>query len=282
MKLLLIAAVLYVGVAAALYFAQTWLIFPGVGLPTSRLDGPLGPERLEVETPDGARLHGMVFRADGEADLVIGFGGNAQDAEMLAHDLEGQMPGRHIGVFHYRGYGPSTGRPSERALLADTLLIHDVLVDRLQPRRVFAAGFSLGTAMAAYLSRQRAVAGVLLVTPFDSIEAVAKQAYFWLPVGLLLKHRFQSVEFMRDNPTPAAVIAAEHDGVVKPARTEALVKHLDNLVFRVTISDGSHSSVYALPAYEDALQEAFDALDQAIRDRVFDEPVPADRAAASD
>jgi pimeloyl-ACP methyl ester carboxylesterase len=263
MKLLLIVAVLYVGIAAALYFAQTWLIFPGVGLPTSGLDGPLGPERLEIETYDGARLHGMVFRADGEADLVIGFGGNAQDAEMLAHDLQGQMPGRHIGVFHYRGYGPSTGRPGEQALLADALLIHDMLVDRLRPRRVFAAGFSLGSAVAAYLSAQRVLAGVLLVTPFDSIEAVAKQTYFWLPVGLLLKHKFRSVEFMRDNPTPAAVISAEHDGVVKPARTEALVRQLDNLVFRVMIEDGSHSSLYALPAYEDALDAAFAALDRA-------------------
>ena len=277
MKLLLIIAVVYVGIVATLYFAQTWLIFPGIGLPMSRLDGPLGPERLEIATADGARLHGMVFPAEDGADLVIGFGGNAQDADMLAHDLEGQLPGRHIGVFHYRGYGPSTGRPSEQALLADALLIHDTLIDRLRPRRVFAAGFSLGSAVAAYLSQQRSLAGVLLVTPFDSIEAVAKQTYFWLPVGLLLKHKFQSIEFMRDNPTPAAVISAEHDTVVKPVRTEALVKRLDNLVFRVTIGDGSHSTLYALPAYEEALLEAFDALDRAARH----EPVPAGRAAAS-
>jgi alpha-beta hydrolase superfamily lysophospholipase len=278
MKLLLILGILYVGIAAALYFAQTWLIFPGTGLPTSRLDGPLGPERLEIETEDGARLHGMVFRADGDADLVIGFGGNAQDAEMLAHDLQAQMPGRHIGVFHYRGYGPSTGRPGEQALLADALLIHDTLVDRLRPRRVFAAGFSLGSAVAAYLSAQRALAGVLLVTPFDSIEAVAKQTYFWLPVGLLLKHKFRSAEFMRDNPTPAAVISAEHDGVVKPARTEALVRRLDNLVFRVMIQDGSHSSLYALPAYEDALDAAFAALERAAAEA----SASAARQAASD
>jgi uncharacterized protein len=277
MKLLLTIALVYVGIAATLYFAQTWLIFPGIGLPMSRLDGPLGPEHLEIETADGARLHGMVFPAEDGADLVIAFGGNAQDAEMLAHDLEGQLPGRHIGVFHYRGYGPSTGTPSEAALLADALLIHDTLVDRLRPGRVFAAGFSLGSAVAAYLSQQRSLAGLLLVTPFDSIEAVAKQTYFWLPVGLLLKHKFQSIEFMRDNPTPAAVISAEHDTVVKPVRTAALVKRLDNLVFRVTIGDGSHSTLYALPAYEEALLEAFDALDRAARR----EPLPASRAAAS-
>lgn len=267
MKLILILALIYVGITATLYLAQTWMLFPGTTLPMSRMDGPLGPERLELVTPDGARLHGMVFEAEGDADLVIGFGGNAQDAEMLAHDLAVQLPGRHVGVFHYRGYGPSTGSPSERAVLADALLAHDALIERLQPERVFAAGFSLGSAVAAYLSKERPLAGVLLVTPFDSIEAVAKETYFWLPVGLLLKHKFKSIEFMTDNPTPAAVIAAEDDTVVSPARTEALVEALDTLVFRVTIEDGTHNTIYSLPAYETALLQAFAALEQAAEER---------------
>lgn len=263
MKLILILLVVYVGIAGLLYVAQDFLIFPGTGLPMSRMDGPLGPERLEVRTQDDATLHGMVFVAEGATDLVIGFGGNAQDAEMLAHDLTGQVPGRHVGVFHYRGYGPSTGRPSEQALLADALLIHDLLVERLQPRRVIAAGFSLGSAVAAYLSKHRPLAGVLLVTPFDSIEAVAKETYFWLPVGLLLRHKFPSIRFMIDNPTPAAVIAADQDQIVRPRRTDALVEHLDNLVFRITIEGGSHNTLYSLPSYEEALEAAFAALDQA-------------------
>ena len=75
--------------------------------------------------------------------------------------------------------------------------IHDALVERLSPDRTFAVGISLGSAVAAWLSKQRPLAGIVLVTPFDSIEAIAKETYFWIPVGLLLRHRFPSVEYMR-------------------------------------------------------------------------------------
>ncbi len=110
------------------------------------------------------------------------------------------FPDVNVVVFHYRGFGPSTGRPSEAALLADVLAIYDTIVARIRPARVYAIGISLGSAIAAYLSKERPLAGVLLVTPFDSVEAIAKESYFWVPVGLLLRHRFPSAAFMDWQP----------------------------------------------------------------------------------
>ena len=210
---------------------------------------------------DGAELQGMLLRAPFEdADLLIGFGGNAQDAELLAQDLAANFPHLHVAVFHYRGYGPSTGKPGEAALLADALTIHDALKERLRPRRSFAIGISLGSAVAAYLSKERPIAGLILITPFDSIEAIAKEVYFWVPVGLLLRHRFATADFMADNLTPVAVIAAEHDRVVRPERTRALVAQLPNLVFHRVLDGAAHNTLYLLPIYQDALKAAFAAV----------------------
>ena len=218
MSLLALLGLGYVGVVGLLYVFQTWLIFPGAHLPSQRLDSPRQPERLELAVGDGAILHGMRFSgARPDADLLIGFGGNAQDAEMLGQDLASDFPELDVVVFHYRGFGPSTGKPSEATLLADALAIYDAMVARLEPARTFAIGISLGSAIAAYLSKERSLAGLLLITPFDSVEAIAKESYFWVPVGLLLRHRFPSGAFMTDNPTPVAVIAAAGDRVVKPA-----------------------------------------------------------------
>jgi predicted alpha/beta hydrolase family esterase len=125
---------------------------------------------------------------------------------------------------------------------------------------VYAIGISLGSAVAAYLSKERPLAGVLLVTPFDSVEAIAKESYFWVPVGLLLRHRFPAIAFMTDNPTPTAVIAAADDRVVKPHHTEALLARLDNLVFQATLPNAGHETLYELPAYKTTLQAAFAAL----------------------
>jgi pimeloyl-ACP methyl ester carboxylesterase len=214
-------------------------------------------------------LHGMLFapREGGFAGLLIGFGGNGQDADELGQDLAARFPSLHVAVFHYRGYGPSSGRPSERAVLADALLIHDELTARLQSATVLAYGVSLGTGVAAYLAKERSLDGAFLITPYDSIEAVAKEGYPWLPVGPLFKHRFPSVEFLQDDPTPIAIIAAELDQVITPARTEALRAVISNLVFDDTIEDASHAGLYSMPAFDKAVAEAFEALKAAIRAR---------------
>ncbi len=263
MKLLVILVMAYAGIAALLYLAQTWLLFPGAGRPSSPLVHPRAPERLVLPSSDGrARLHGMLFGAPagGGADLVIGFGGNGQDAEILAQDLAADFPDQQVAVFHYRGYGPSTGRPGEAALLADALAIHDTLTLRLRPPRCFAIGISLGSAVAAYLSQARALAGILLVTPFNSVAAIAKEAYFWLPVDLLLRHRFATVDFMAGNSTPVAVIAAGRDQVVRPERTRALIERVSNLVYHQVLEDAAHNSLHQLPIFEQALEAAFLAL----------------------
>jgi uncharacterized protein len=261
MNLLAILGLGYAGVVVLLYLLQTSLIFPGTHLPSQRLDIPRQPERLQLPAGDGATLHGIWFAgARPEADVLIGFGGNAQNAEGLGQDLASDFPDVNVVVFHYRGFGPSTGRPSEAALLADALAIYDTIVARIRPARVYAVGISLGSAIAAYLSKERPLAGVLLVTPFDSVEAIAKESYFWVPVGLLLRHRFPSAAFMTGNATPTAVIAAAEDRVVKPRRTKALTDRLENLVFEATVQGAGHETLYQLPAYATILQAAFRAL----------------------
>src|SRR5919109_3397698 len=249
-KLLVALALAYAGVVTALYLAQRSLIFPGARMQSMRLDQPRAPERLELATADGDVLGGMLFRAAmSHTDLVIGFGGNMQDAEVLGQDLAARLPQTDVVVFHYRGYGPSTGRPSEAAVFADALAIYDAMVERLRPERTFAVGISLGSGIATYLSKQRGLAGMILVTPFDSIEAIAKEHYPWVPVGLLLHQRFASVEYMQANQTPVALIAAEGDRVVRPQRTAALRRRIPNLVFDRTLAGATHATLYDLPTY---------------------------------
>lgn len=263
-KLLVVLVAGYGLMVTVLYVAQRSLIFPGARRVSVPLDQPRTPERLELTTAGGEVLHGMLFRGSpGATDLVIGFGGNAQDAEVLGQDLAARLPEVDVVVFHYRGFGSSTGQPSEEALLADGVEIYDAMVARLQPARTFAVGISLGSGVATHLSSLRPLAGLILVTPFDSIEEVAKEQYPWVPVSLLLRHRFSSVEALRNNQIPVAVIAAEGDRVVSPRRTAALRKAVPNLAFDRTLAGASHASIHELPAYQIAFEEAFEALSHA-------------------
>lgn len=268
MKILLFLALAYGALVLFMYGAQTSLVFPGTRLPNRPLDYPLAPERVDLEPASDVVLHGMVFAPEGglSKGLLIGFGGNAQDADELGQDLAARFPNLHVAAFHYRGYGPSSGEPSEQAVLADALMIYDTLKTQLKPETIFAYGVSLGSGVAAYLADRRLLDGAFLITPYDSIEAVAKGNYPWLPVGLLLKHRFPSIEFLHDNRTPIAIIAAELDQVVKLDRTNALRAVIPNLVFDRTIKGAAHADLSDMPAFDDAIDRAFKALNKVSSD----------------
>ena len=140
-------------------------------------------------------LRGWLLRAAGRepAPLLIYFGGNAEEASWVLSELA-HIPGWSALVVNYRGYGQSEGAPSERALFADALALYDQAIKRLdiEPHRVVAMGRSLGTGVATYLASQRPIAAVILVSPYDSLVSIAQRAYPFLPVRLLLKHRFDS------------------------------------------------------------------------------------------
>ncbi len=259
MKALLFLVLGYGAIVALMYGAQNQLIFPGTRLPSRPLDHPFQPKRMVIEQESEASLAGMLFVPKGSRpskELLIGFGGNAQDAEVLGQELASTFADMHVAVFHYRGYGESTGNPGEAALFADALAIHDHLNSELSPDAVYALGISLGSGIAAFLSKERPLKGAILVTPYDSIEAVAKQSYPWLPVSLLLKHRFNSIDAMNGNSTPVAIIAAEQDKVVKPERTASLRSAIEHLVFDQTIEGSGHADIYTMPAYQNALRAA--------------------------
>ena len=109
----------------------------------------------------------------------------------MAIYLQSVFPDHDVAAFHYRGYAPSTGEPSASAILEDAIAIHDHVVASLAPDRIVAVGLSLGAGPAAHLAARRPIKGLILVTPFDSLRALAREHYPWAPVGLLLRHRME-------------------------------------------------------------------------------------------
>src|SRR5215210_7801792 len=147
---------------------QSQLIFPIHAVPAA---GPLpqGAERLAFKTPEGHQLAGIHIPADAPArakTLILGFGGNAWNGQDVAEYLHELYPDLEVVVFHYRGYSPSAGSPSAEALIADAPLVYDFAVDLVQPTRTIAAGFSIGSGIAAELATKRELDGLILVTPF--------------------------------------------------------------------------------------------------------------------
>ena len=241
---------------------QTDLIFPVHAVPQA---GPLPAhaKRLSVRTGDGETLEGIQIPAevpDRSRTLILGFGGNAWNGQDVAEYLHQIYPGNAVTAFHYRGYRPSTGSPSGEALIADAPLVYDAAVHEAEPSRVIGVGFSIGTGIAAQLSAKRKFDGIILVTPFDSLKAVAESLFAWLPIGPFFRHEIDAAGPLQQSHVPVAIIAAANDQIIPSARTEALRHVVKKLVYDCTIPRAGHNDIYGRSDFQDAMHEAMDRL----------------------
>jgi pimeloyl-ACP methyl ester carboxylesterase len=262
-KLLLIPLFLYLAVVALVFAFQARILFPAAQVPPA---GPLPPgaELYVLDTPGGERLHGVHIPPEagrgGGRLLILGFGGNGWNGQDTAEYLHELFPEADVVAFHYRGYRPSGGAPSAAALIEDAPLIHDFAVAKLHPERVVAVGFSVGSGVAASLAGRRRLAGLILVTPFDSLEGVAAGHYPWLPVRWLFRHPMPAAKWLRGASVPTAILAGARDTLVPRARTDALREAVADLRFDRTLPGAGHNDIYQRSAFHQAMREALAAV----------------------
>lgn len=183
----------------------------------ARLSGvPL--EDVWFESGDGVRLFGWYAEARADRPVVLWCHGNAGN---IAHRVENlallYQLGVSVFIFDYRGYGRSQSvRPSEAGLYQDALGAYDYLtrIRRIRPDRIIIFGRSLGSAVAVELASQRPAAGLILESPFPSIEAVAKFHYGGLPVHWLLGAEFRLIDRLPQLSLPLLVFHGDQDDVI--------------------------------------------------------------------
>jgi uncharacterized protein len=201
---------------------------------------------LTLHTPE-ATLAVSVREQAGPRALIY-FGGNAEEVSGQLADLAGIFPEHSLYLLHYRGYGGSSGRPSEAALHADALALHDHV--RGAHAEITVIGRSLGSGVAIRLARERPIARLVLVTPYESLLAVARRAYPWVPVGWLLRDRFESWRHAPHVTAPTTLIAAERDTLIPPAQASALATRFRPGIAGLTVLPGAgHNDLDGRPDY---------------------------------
>jgi len=259
--LVLTPILIYAAVCAAVFALQDRLIFPVAQVGAA---GPLpqGAERVALNAATGERLVGLHVPPappGGPATLpplLLGFGGNAWNADAMAAYLHDLYPEAEVVAFHYRGYPPSQGSPSAEALRQDALTIYDWAARRFPGRKIVAAGFSIGSGVAAWLAAQRPLTGAILVTPFDSLAAAAADHYPWLPVRLLFRHEIAAADYLRASRVPVAILSGQSDTLILPARTEALRQAAANLAYSHIVAGAGHNDIYQREDFRTAMHDA--------------------------
>jgi pimeloyl-ACP methyl ester carboxylesterase len=198
---------------------------------------------------DGTRVHAWHLKSG--APLMLYFGGNAEEVSWMIEAVQANAPGASWMLLDYRGYGQSAGAPSEKALVADAIALYDHAVKQLaaDPERVYGFGRSLGSGVAVALAAERPLAGLILVTPFDSLAAVAKRYYWYLPVDWMLKHRFDSIARAPQMKTPLLCLIAERDEVIPAVHGERLCDAWGGPKRKVLLGQAGHNTADAHPMY---------------------------------
>ena len=208
---------------------------------------------------DGTRIHAWHLKS-GEP-LLLYFGGNAEEVSWMIDAVGAEFPGASWLLMDYRGYGLSGGSPSEKALVADALALYDhaAKLPGVNPKRIYALGRSLGSGVAVALAAERPLAGIILVTPFDSLAAVAKRYYWYLPVDWMLKHRFDSIARAPQLRTPLLCLIAERDEVIPAAHAERLFESWGGAKRKVVLTGAGHNTSDAHPLFWPAIRELLKA-----------------------
>jgi len=217
LKWLLVAAVLgYAGLLTLMYVFQRALMYFPDPARTPPAAASL-PEAQEVmlTTKDGEKLIAWHVPPRDGKPIVIYLQGNAGALDLRVGRFKWLVAdGTGLLALSYRGYGGSTGKPSEAGLIRDAQAAYDFTVARFPPERIVLWGESLGTGVAVALAAEREISGLILDAPFTSAADVGAAAYPFLPVRWLMKDTFHSDERITHLNAPLLVLHGELDRIV--------------------------------------------------------------------
>jgi len=241
-----LAGLMYLGLCVWVYVTQRAQMY----FPTPEATHP-GAKVLWVGS-DGERIKVWAVRRSGPRALMY-FGGNAEDVAASIDSFAAAFPAHSLFLVNYRGYGGSSGRPSETAFYSDARNVYDRVASECGEISVMER--SLGSGVAMHLATERPVAHLVLVTSFDRMVKVAKSYFWWLPVGLLMRDRYELAMQARRVAAPVLVVTAGEDEIIPAERSQALVKAFAQVRVQHAVIPGvGHNTLDVSPKYLESVR----------------------------
>lgn len=214
-----------------------------------------GVEEVAIDTGDGNRVLAWWSPPGPGQPTILYFHGNGGSLVNRAERIRKYRErGRGMFMMTYRGYGGSTGTPSEKANVADAVRAYDVLRARgVAAGDIIVYGESIGTGVATQLAAARPVAGLVLDAPYTSMPDIATRLYPYLPARTLLRDRYETVRHLKNVHVPLLVVHGEADAVI-PVEMGRAVHAAANEPKEIATFPGAGHSDHGLYGSFDAIQ----------------------------
>jgi fermentation-respiration switch protein FrsA (DUF1100 family) len=255
--LLIIVSVGYACGLAVLFLVQRAFLFPVPQTARTSPEAAGFPEAEEhiLTTADGEKVivwhvpskpgHPVVLYFHGNGDYIAGFFGRFRD---LISD------GTGVVALSYRGYAGSSGKPSERGVLADAAAAYAFTTARYSADRIVVWGFSLGTGVAVAVAAEQPVGRLILEAPYTSIVDVAAAAFWIFPVRLVMLDSFRSDQRIARVKAPLLIMHGGRDPTIPIAFGERLFALAHEPKQFVRFPEGGHNDLDSFGASEVARQ----------------------------
>jgi len=182
-------------------------------------------------------------------DAIIYFGGNAENVAYTTMPFSNTFKEHTLYFVNYRGYGGSSGEPTEQGIYRDALSLYDQI--KPHHKKINIIGRSLGSGVATYLASKRQINRLVLVTPFDSILSVAQEKFPIYPMKILLKDPYNSISRVpKITAEKTLIIRGGKDKVIPPIHTQKLSDAFKPLTLdKLYFQDKGHNDIDAEDRY---------------------------------
>lgn len=242
----------------AMFLLQRHIIYhPVKGLGAPEANGFSAGQAVEILTQDGERLQGWHTRPTSRKETILYLHGNAGHLGDRAYKLKAfAEAGFGVLGISWRGYGDSTGSPTEAGLMADAQAAIDWL--KLPPEQLILFGESLGSGVAVRMASMQPARLLVLEAPYISVRRRGQELYPWLPVKYLLQDNFDSLEYIGKVKAPILLLHGAKDAVIPLAHGQQLFAAAPEPKHMVVYPEVGHtdfSLVQLLEPIEQALQQ---------------------------
>ena len=261
-NILLSILIIFLILLSGLYFLQDTLLFQ-IKKTTPQEHSDIKQqysiaEEVSIKTSDNITLSGWFVKNTSaeKSPLVIYFGGNAALASSMLKYSD-YFEDRSLLSVNYRGYGMSQGKPSEKNLFADSLLIYDQFSNRddVDKENIVIMGYSLGSGVATYVAQNRSPRAVILAAPFDSITNVVQAKLSFMPVKPFVKHPFDSLSRASSISSPLLVLMGSEDTLIPNKHSMNLAKNWGGTCKIKIIENKGHNDMTRDQAYLNSIKE---------------------------
>ena len=246
-RLLFAAIALYVALLGLLFVKQRELMYPRnpVRAETAGVDLP-ALEETTLTASDGERLVAWVVPPRAGKPMLLFFHGNAGNFARPVRQARFRAlteDGTGLFAVNYRGYGGSSGTPTEAGLHLDARAAYGAAVARFGAANLIGYGESLGTGVVLKLAAEVPLAAIVLEAPYLSTAAVAQGVYPFVPISLLMLDQFRSSEIIGRVRAPLLVLHGERDGVIPFAQGQALYALANEPKRLIRFPEGGHEDL---------------------------------------